>query len=371
MKPQGFDLNSFAEPSRRQEQWRFSPLETLRPLLTGQAAGGSWQAVATALPEVVQLERVDRSDARLGRVGQPEDRAAAAAWQGFTQADLLTFKDDRQPVVELDLVPSSHTEPSAHHLTICGQAGSTGTVILNDAASGILGQTVEIDLAERAELTVISLNFAERDALRTTAHRINLGRDAKLKHVLVNLGAAVARSTVRVNLNEPGGQVDLLGLYLTGSAQHHEHRIMIDHQAPHCYSRVTYKGALQATDARAVWVGDVLIGEQAEGTDSYELNRNLLLTAGARVDSVPNLEIKTGQIERAGHASATGRFDDEQLFYLQSRGIDRVSAGRLVVQGFFASLIDQIGVPEIAKTLVAAVDHRLDYQDQTAKQGAA
>ena len=103
-----------------------------------------------------------------------------------------------------------------------------------------------------------------------------------------------------------------------------------------------------------MWIGDVLIRAEAEGTDTYELNRNLVLTDGARADSVPNLEIETGEIVGAGHASATGRFDDEQLFYLQSRGIPEDEARRLVVRGFFADVIDKIGIPEVRDRLLAA-----------------
>ena len=114
---------------------------------------------------------------------------------------------------------------------------------------------------------------------------------------------------------------------------------------PHTRSNVGYKGALQGEGAHTVWVGDVLIRKAAEGTETYEQNRNLVLTDGCRADSVPNLEIETGEIAGAGHASATGRFDDEQLFYLQSRGIPEDEARRLVVHGFFADMISRIGVP--------------------------
>jgi Fe-S cluster assembly protein SufD len=108
-----------------------------------------------------------------------------------------------------------------------------------------------------------------------------------------------------------------------------------------------------------VWVGDVLIRAAAEGTDTYELNRNLVLTDGARADSVPNLEIETGEIVGAGHASATGRFDDEQMFYLQARGIPAEEARRLVVRGFFAGLITRIGVPDLQDRLLAGLDAEL------------
>src|SRR5690625_3913806 len=119
----------------------------------------------------------------------------------------------------------------------------------------------------------------------------------------------------------PGGEVEMFGVYFTDAGQHQEHRLFVDHAVSNCRSDVAYKGALQGEGAHAVWIGDVLIRAAAEGTDTYELNRNLVLTDGARADSVPNLEIETGEIEGAGHASATGRFDDEQVFYLTSRGI--------------------------------------------------
>ena len=128
---------------------------------------------------------------------------------------------------------------------------------------------------------------------------------------------------------------------------------------PHCKSRVTYKGALQGETARTVWVGDVLIRAEAEGTDTYELNRNLVLTDGARADSVPNLEIETGEIKGAGHASATGRFDDLQLFYLQARGIPEDEAKRLVVRGFFVDVIREIPLADLRDEVTAAIEEEL------------
>jgi Fe-S cluster assembly protein SufD len=152
----------------------------------------------------------------------------------------------------------------------------------------------------------------------------------------------------------------MLGLYFADAGQHQEQRLFVDHAVPNCISRVTYKGALQGEGAHTVWVGDVLIRAEAEGTDTYELNRNLVLSDGARADSVPNLEIETGLIEGAGHASATGRFDDEQLFYLRARGIPEPDARRLVVRGFFAELIHEIGVPSVEERLIASIEAELE-----------
>ncbi len=128
---------------------------------------------------------------------------------------------------------------------------------------------------------------------------------------------------------------------------------------PHCTSRALYKGALQGDKAHTVWVGDVLIRRAAEGTDTYELNRNLVLTDGARADSVPNLEIETGEIVGAGHASATGRFDDEQLFYLLSRGIPAEVAKRLVVRGFFGEVLLKIGIESVRERTAEIIEREL------------
>jgi Fe-S cluster assembly protein SufD len=150
-----------------------------------------------------------------------------------------------------------------------------------------------------------------------------------------------------------------LGVYFATSGQFFEHRMFVDHKVPNAKSRVNYKGALAGDGAHTVWIGDVFIRAAAEGTDTYELNRNLLLSDGARADSVPNLEIETGEIVGAGHASTTGRFDDEQLFYLMSRGINAADARRLVVRGFFNEIVSEIGVEEIQERLMDRIDGEL------------
>ena len=186
-----------------------------------------------------------------------------------------------------------------------------------------------------------------------------MGRDASVRHIAVTLGGAIVRLNPNATYSGPGGSFEGLGVYFADAGQHQEHRLFVDHEAPHCRSNVEYKGALQGETAHTVWVGDVLIRASAEGTDTYELNRNLVLTDGARADSVPNLEIETGEIVGAGHASATGRFDDEQLFYLLSRGIPEDVARRLVVRGFFASIVARIGVPEVSDHLMEVIDAEL------------
>jgi Fe-S cluster assembly protein SufD len=203
------------------------------------------------------------------------------------------------------------------------------------------------------------------DAVHVSAHHARLGKDAVLRHVAITLGGEVVRMSATVRFAAPGGDAELLGLYFADDGQHLESRLLVDHAHPDCRSNVLYKGALQGDpdsnrpDAHTVWVGDVLIRAAATGTNTFEVNRNLVLTDGARADSVPNLEIETGEIVGAGHASATGRFDDEQLFYLRARGIPEDQARRLVVRGFFNEIIAKIAVPEIRERLTTAIEHEL------------
>jgi Fe-S cluster assembly protein SufD len=206
---------------------------------------------------------------------------------------------------------------------------------------------------------VVSVADWDDDAVHVAHHYATLGRDARLRHAAVTLGGSVVRLGTEVRYDGPGGDAELTGLYFADAGQHLEHRLFVDHDVPNCRSRVTYKGALQGKDAHAVWIGDVLIRPEASGTDTYEYNRNLVLTDGTRVDSVPNLEILTGEIVGAGHASASGRLEDHHLFYLMARGIPFEEARKLVIRGFFGQLIGAIEVPELRERIAEAVEAEL------------
>ena len=225
--------------------------------------------------------------------------------------------------------------------------------MIDSRGSATLSENVEIVLGQDANITVVSLQEWDDDALHLASQFARLGHNAKLKHIIVSLGGGVVRVNPSAHLAEEGAEAELLGVYFADAGQHLEQRVYVHHDAPHTRSRVTYKGALNGAGARTVWVGDVLIGPAAVGTDTYEQNRNLVLSDGTRADSIPNLEIETGDILGAGHASATGRFDDEHLFYLQSRGITEREARRLVVLGFLSEIVQKIGEPELEARLQA------------------
>jgi len=365
-----FDVADFEVPTGREEDWRFTPLDRLHELHSGAQTSGPAPEVEVDVPAGFTAETVRRGDERLGRTGAPEDRIAAQTWASAEAATVVAL--DKGAIAEQPAVVRITGRGGLHYLQFVLRAatGSAGVVVLDHRGSGTLAANVEIDVEDAAQLTVVSVQDWADDAVHATAHSARLGRDARLKHVVVTLGGDLVRITSSSRFTGPGGDIEALGLYFADAGQHQEHRLFVDHAVPNCRSNVTYKGALQGDGAHTVWVGDVLIRAEAEGTDTYELNRNLVLNDGARADSVPNLEIETGEIVGAGHASATGRFDDEQLFYLQARGIPELEARRLVVRGFFAELVQRIGVPSVEERLMTSIEAELASSVGTAAPDA-
>ncbi|GAA4825874.1 Fe-S cluster assembly protein SufD [Streptomyces ziwulingensis] len=361
--PASFDVADFPVPHGREEEWRFTPLERLRGLHDGTAtASGDGDGVQADIeaPEGVVVESVGRDDARLGRAGTPVDRVAAQAYSAFERASVITVPKETVLTEPIRIAVHGRGGVAYAHQVVELGAFAEAVVVIDHTGDAVLAANVDYVLGDGARLTVVSVQDWDDKAVHVAQHNALIGRDAHFKSVVVTFGGDLVRLNPRVRYAGPGGEVELFGLYFTDRGQHQEHRLLVDHNVPHCKSNVVYKGALQGADAHAVWIGDVLIEAKAEGTDTYEMNRNLVLTDGARVDSVPNLEIETGEIVGAGHASATGRFDDEQLFYLMARGIPQLDARRLVVRGFFAELVQQIGVADIEERLLTKIEAELE-----------
>ncbi|MCZ4096231.1 Fe-S cluster assembly protein SufD [Streptomyces sp. SID13666] len=355
-----YDVADFPVPHGREEEWRFTPLERLRGLHDGTAKANGGLRVDVTAPEGVTVETVDRTDARVGKAGKPADRVVAQAFSSFEKASVVSIPKDLVLTEPVRIAVHGEGGTAYGHQVIEIGAFAEAVVVIDHTGDATLAANVEYLIGDGAKLTVVSVQDWDDSAVHVAQHTALVGRDARFKSVIVTFGGDLVRLHPRVIYGAPGGDAELFGLYFTDEGQHQEHRLFIDHDTPHCRSNVTYKGALQGKDAHAIWIGDVLIRAAAEGTDTYELNRNLILTDGARVDSVPNLEIETGEIAGAGHASATGRFDDEQLFYLMSRGIPTIEARRLVVRGFFGELVQQIGLPDLEERLMAKIDAELE-----------
>jgi Fe-S cluster assembly protein SufD len=357
-----YDVSDFPALHGREEEWRFTPLKRLRDLATANGsapAGEPLNYECVQLPDGVSVSTVDKSDARVGSALVPFDRISALAY-GRTERVLVVSVAKEAEVNDPAVIRlgGADTTSYGHTVVEVGQLAKA-TLVLEQTGSVTLADNVEVLVGDGAQLTFVTVTDWAPDAVQAQHIRFRLGRDAKLTHVQVTLGGDVVRQYTSVQYAGRGGDAELYGLYFADARQHLEHRLLVDHSVPDCRSFVSYRGALQGENAHTVWVGDVLIQTDATGTDTYEVNRNLILTDGARADSVPNLEIETGEVIGAGHASATGRFDDEQLFYLMSRGIPETEARKLVVRGFFAELLDKVPLEDLRERLGATIESRL------------
>jgi Fe-S cluster assembly protein SufD len=358
--PPSYDLADHPVPTGREEVWRFTPLKRLRGLLDGEASSSAltW---TTEIPAGVTLSEIDAATAReIGELA-PNDRPSALAVANAASPVLLDVPADLE--VEEPVVLRLHGESVddvvwGHHVLRFG-AHSKATVVLVHTGSARYSATTSVVVGDGAQVNVLTLQDWDDDAVHLGRDAIRVGRDASVRHTSISFGGDLVRLHANVEYDGPGGEAELFGLYFADEGQHLEHRLFADHTAPKTKSNVLYKGALQGQGAHTVWIGNVLIRPVAEGIETYEENRNLVLTDGCQADSVPNLEIETGEIEGAGHASATARFDDEQLFYLRSRGVSDEEARRLVLHGFFNDLIRKVGVPFLEEQITATVEDEL------------
>jgi Fe-S cluster assembly protein SufD len=353
--------DDFAVPRGREEEWRFTPVRLIRDVFEPYEHEGT-ETVTVDAPEGVRHELVGRDHPLFGTVARPADRVAALALAGVQQALLVDIGVEVAP--ERPILVDVHGKPGRNygHVIVRAQRFSQATVIFDHTGQTTDTANVEFLVEDGASLSVVSVQDWDPGTVHISAHTARVGRDASFRHVSVGLGSGLVRLSPTVTYAGPGGRAELLGVALVGSDHHVESRLFVDHSQPNCSSNVLYKNALLGDSARTVWIGDVRIRPSATGTDTYEMNRNLLLSDGARADSVPNLEIETGDIAGAGHASATGRFDDLQLFYLQARGIPEDQARRLVVRGFFADVVERIGVPDLQHRILTAIETRLGFE---------
>lgn len=351
------DPDAFPVITGREEDWRFTPLARMRGMHDGTASVTGVLDLEVILPDGVTVETIGPDHALVGTAFVPADKAAALAMRDFKEGQLVRVAGELTEPVVLSFTGTGQV--SYGHVVVDVAPFSKAVVVLEHFGDATHSGAVEVRVGDGADVTLVSLQEWDDTAVHLSAQAARLGRDARFKSIVVTLGGNLVRLNPTVSYAGPGGDAELLGLAFADAGQHLEHRLFVDHDAPHCKSRVTYKSAVQGEGAHTIWIGDVLIRAEATGTDTYELNRNLLLTPEARADSVPNLEIETGEIAGAGHASATGRFDDEQLFYLQARGITPDEARRIVVLGFFTEILQQIPVLSLEGRLVLAIEREL------------
>jgi Fe-S cluster assembly protein SufD len=350
---------NYLTPTGREEAWRFTPLKRLRGLHDGTSVQSDRSTLVAkdALPKGVSFTRESleplaaSDDVIIERIRSFSPSVAHLSIAANTEVSEPIF---------LGRTAGALDSAEFSRVRISLGTHAVATVIVENTTDTILAEDLEIALAPGSNLKFVTLQEFESNSVYTARHHAVIDKDATFKSVTVTVGGDVVRILPTVEFTAPGGSVDLLGVYFATAGQFFEHRMHVDHAVPHAKSNVNYKGALAGQGAHTVWIGDVLIRAAAEGTDTYELNRNLLLSDGARADSVPNLEIETGEIIGAGHASTTGRFDDEQLFYLMSRGIAMADARRLVVRGFFNEIVLEIGNETVQNRIMDRIDNELE-----------
>jgi Fe-S cluster assembly protein SufD len=366
------DPADFAVPTGREEEWRFTPLRRLRGLHSDALLGSA--GVTVSVDAAAEIDHSERTRPSADGTFLPADRVSARAFAAAARATVITVPKEAvasRPTY-VRVTGTGATGATAGHLVIDVQPYGRAVVVIDQRGTATYADNVEINVADGGDLTVVSLADWDDDSVQVSHHQATLGRDAHLRHFAVTLGGSLVRLSPTLRYAGPGGDAELYGVCFADAGQHLEHRLFVDHGVPNCRSRVRYKGALRGDGAHTVWIGDVLIRPEATGTDTYEYNRNLVLTDGAHADSVPNLEILTGEVVGAGHASANGRLDDEHLFYLQARGIPLDEARRLVIRGFFGELIGKIGVPDIEDRITEAIERELrSSEPRSAQAGPA
>ena len=356
------DVADFSPVSGREPEWKLSPVAKLAPLLDGPLEGSRYDITATQAPGFT-VAWATPQDAPRGVAGLAEDRAAANAWSQTAEVLILDIEGEHSETLHLSRSRMG-SNPRAAHTIIHVRPNAHATLVVESSGDALLGENVELDIQDGAQVQIVFVQDWNHGAIQYANHFARVAKDASLTHIAVSLGGDVVILNPSTQLEGAGAQGHLWGAYFADATQHLEHRVYVHHVGPNTVSRVTYKGALHGKGARTVWVGDVLIGAHAVGTDSYEQNRNLVLSDGTRADSIPNLEIMTGDIAGAGHASATGRFDDEQLFYLQSRGIEELDARRLVVMGFLVDVISKIRDSDLVATLTTKIQAKLSATEE-------
>ncbi|MEA2684162.1 MAG: Fe-S cluster assembly protein SufD [Chloroflexota bacterium] len=219
----------------------------------------------------------------------------------------------------------------------------------------------EVILGDGASIQYLVLQQWPEDVTHVATHRLHLGRDARAELVVAATGAGTSKVYMEVAMMGQGGSARISGLVIGDGKQHFDYQSLQDHFAPNCVSDLLVKGALR-DEAVSVYSGLIKIRKDAQHSDAYQANRNLLLSSGAHADSIPKLEIEANDV-RCTHGATVGQVDSEQVFYLQSRGFSVKEAQDMLVHGFFQPVIDRIALPRVRDQIHEAIDSALQDLD--------
>ena len=295
----------------------------------------------------------------------PTDRSRFAALHGAFRTGGTFLYVPADVAVEMPLQTLTYLDAEGAavfpHTLLIAERGAEVTFI-DRYASPDLGRALsdaiaEIVVGEGAHVRYASIQEWGAGITHVAVQRATVGRDADFRSLAVGFGASLSRAEAETVLAEPGGFSEMLGVFFADDDQHFDHRSVQDHVAPNCTSDLLYKGALR-DESRAVFSGWVHVRPGAQKTDAMQTSRNIVLSEHAKADAIPNLEIEANDV-RCGHAASVGPVEEETLFYLQSRGIPRDEAERLVVTGFFQEVLDRVTLEEVRHGAELAIQEEL------------
>lgn len=248
------------------------------------------------------------------------------------------------------------------HLLIIAEAGSKATIVekYDSPSKKFTNAAVQIVVEDNAHLTHYRVQKESPETLHYGVTEISVGRGSVYNSTNINLGAALSRHDIELKFTAEGGEAWVDGLYMLNGSQHSDTHSVIDHTVPNCISHQNYKGVLN-DKSRAVFNGKVFVRENAHGTDAQQSNKNLLLSNEARVDTKPQLEIFNDDV-KCSHGATVGQLEEEELFYLLTRGLPDNLARNLLTYGFAEEIINKIGIDAIKSDLDASVLNRLNVK---------
>ncbi len=291
----------------------------------------------------------------------------AALWSGGTILYVPEGVEVTLPLVSLTWIDTDGVGVFPHSLVIASR-GSKVTVITAVASPAgelpsFADAVSEVMLADGAQVRLVTLQEWGRNVAEVGIIRSVLARDATLHSLLVGLGARAAKSNIESILDGSGATSEMLGLVFGDDRQHFDLHTVQEHRAPHTLSDLLYKNAVKDR-SRSVFSGMIRVHYGAQKTNAFQANRNLILSEGAKADSIPNLEIMANDL-RCTHGSATSRLNEEHLFYLMSRGLTRAQAVRMVVEGFFTELLDRVPLEHLRVRLQGDIERKMTDKELT------
>jgi len=343
-----FEFSERGYPTVRNEDWKYTnvaPVVDRIAVLVGQNGHGGLKEPSPAERRLIEQFAFSRNGFAAQNLAMGE--IASVVIDGESSA----------PTV-LDSVVNDDVAVFPHRL-ITVKSGSTATLTETyvGGASSFTNAAIQIVVEDNTRLTHYRLQKESANAFHYGVTEVTLGRDATYNSTNINLGGALSRHDIEVKFTAEGSEAWVDGLYMLNGSQHHDTHSIIDHQVPNCTSHQTYKGVLNDR-SRAVFNGKVFVRENAHGTDAQQQNKNLLLSNDARVDTKPQLEIFNDDV-KCSHGATVGQLEEEELFYLLTRGLPEQRARNLLTYGFAAEIINKIGVESIKAELDRAVLDRL------------